>query len=197
MWKLGGKHSSFKMGSGTNFEWQHDATLQGGGVLTLFDDAASPEEEPQSRALKIHLGNHRATLIHAYTHKPPLVANNEGSMQLLPNHNVFVDWGAGNDPRHPNVRFTHFFSEYTPSGRSDLQRRIPTAHRVIPRLPPALDGPPALGAEDRGKENLNAQQVQRVRELERGDPGGWVAGARGTDEDRSIQAAEDRFVVQL
>ena len=28
MWKLGGKHSSFTMRSGTNFEWQHDATLQ-------------------------------------------------------------------------------------------------------------------------------------------------------------------------
>ncbi len=124
-WELGGKHSSFRMGPGTNFEYQHDATLNGSGVLTLFDDAASPQKEPQSRALKIHLGNHHATLLHAYTHKPPLVANNEGSMQLLANHNVLVDWGAGNDPLHPNARFTHFFSEYTPSGRQIFSDGFP------------------------------------------------------------------------
>lgn len=44
-----------------------------------------------------------------------MVANNEGSMQLLPNHNVFVGWGVGN----PIVQRggAHYFSEYTPSGR--------------------------------------------------------------------------------
>jgi hypothetical protein len=114
-WELGGKHSSFRMGRGTRFYWQHDATLYGHGLLTVFDDGASPQKEPQSRALEIRLRNHRATLIHAFTHKPPVVANNEGSMQLLPNHNVFVGWGAGN-PLVPSAG-THYFSEYTPSGR--------------------------------------------------------------------------------
>ncbi|HZO78076.1 MAG TPA: arylsulfotransferase family protein [Solirubrobacteraceae bacterium] len=92
-WELGGKHSSFRMGSGTNFEWQHDASLHGHGLLTLFDDAATPKEEQQSRALEIHLANHQATLIHAYTHNRPVLSTAAGSVQILPNHNVFVDWG--------------------------------------------------------------------------------------------------------
>jgi hypothetical protein len=134
-WELGGKHPSFRMGPGTRFYFQHDATLWGGGLLTVFDDGSSPQKEPQSRALEIHLGNHQATLIHAFTHKPPVVANNEGSMQLLPNHNVFVGWGAGNpsNPRAP----AHYFSEYTPSGRqifSDGFKRPIESYRAY-RLP--------------------------------------------------------------
>jgi hypothetical protein len=105
-WKLGGKHSSFRIGHGAHFEWQHDAQLHSHGLLTVFDDAAWPKKEPQSRALEIHLGNHRATLVHAYTHKPPLLATAAGSVQILPNRNVFVGWG--HEP---------YFSEYTPSGR--------------------------------------------------------------------------------
>jgi hypothetical protein len=106
-WELGGKHSSFAMGSGTRFFWQHDASLYGHGLLTVFDDGAPPQEEPQSRALLIHLGNHQATVVHAYTHKPRVLAGAEGSVQRLANHNLFVGWGT---PRS-------YFSEYTPSGR--------------------------------------------------------------------------------
>jgi hypothetical protein len=104
-WTLGGRHSSFRMGTGTRFFWQHDATLHGGGLLTLFDDGATPKEEPQSRALEIHLGNHQATLVHAYTHNRPVLATAAGSVQILPNRNVFVDWGQA-----------PFFGEYLGSG---------------------------------------------------------------------------------
>jgi hypothetical protein len=108
IWRLGGKHSNFKMAPHTNFEWQHDAILHNNGLLTLFDDAASPKEESESRALKLHLNttNHQVTLVHQYRHSPPTLATSEGSVQLLPDHNVFVGWG--NKPH---------FSEYTPNGR--------------------------------------------------------------------------------
>src|SRR6202035_1409826 len=36
IWTLGGKDSSWRMGSGTNFEWQHDARLHSRGLLTVF-----------------------------------------------------------------------------------------------------------------------------------------------------------------
>jgi hypothetical protein len=107
IWRLGGKHSSFKMGPRTNFEWQHDAVLHDHGLLTLFDDAATPKEESESRALELHINTakHRATLIHAYKHKPSALATAEGSVQLLANRHLFVGWG-----RAP------YFSEYTPIG---------------------------------------------------------------------------------
>ena len=37
-WTLGGKHSSFTLGPGAAFQWQHDVRLQPGGVVTMFDD---------------------------------------------------------------------------------------------------------------------------------------------------------------
>jgi hypothetical protein len=101
-WELGGKHSSFNVGPGAGFRWQHDATLHGHGLLTLFDDGAPP----QSRALELHLGNHQASVVHVYTHKPPLLAVSQGSTQPLRNHDVFVGWGSRS-----------YFSEYAPSGR--------------------------------------------------------------------------------
>jgi hypothetical protein len=109
-WELGGKHSSFHVGPGAGFRWQHHATLHGNGLLTVFDDAAPP----QSRALLIHLGNHQATLVHAYTHAPPLLAVSQGSTQLLPNHDVFVGWGS-----------KPYFSEYAPSGSQIFSASMP------------------------------------------------------------------------
>lgn len=108
LWTLGGKHSSFKMGPGTKFQWQHDATLQDDGLMTLFDDAATPPEARQSRGLELDVrpAMHRVTLIHAYEHVPPTRATAEGSVQLLPDRNVFVGWG-----KRP------YFSEYTPTGK--------------------------------------------------------------------------------
>lgn len=108
IWTLGGKNSSFSMGKGASFEWQHDARLEPNGTLTLFDDGASPKEESQSRALVLRLNTQtmRASLVHAYTHSPTLLADSQGSVQELPNGNVFVGWGAEPD-----------FSEYTASGK--------------------------------------------------------------------------------
>jgi hypothetical protein len=108
IWTLGGKESSFQMGNGTSFEWQHDARLHQDGVLTLFDDAAGPKEENESRGLALNLdfGSMRASLKRAYTHTPPVLASAEGGMQVLPNGSVFVGWGT--EPH---------FSEYTADGR--------------------------------------------------------------------------------
>jgi hypothetical protein len=106
-WELGGKHSSFTIGRGANFEWQHDAQLHSHGLLTVFDNGAgNTQNESQSRALEIALRGHSAKLLHAYTHVPPTLAGAEGSAQLLPSGNVFVGWG-----------FAPSFSEYTSAGR--------------------------------------------------------------------------------
>ena len=107
IWTLGGKDSDFKPGPGARFEWQHDVRMQPDGTLTLFDDADSPKQESQSRAIRLTLNTTTltASLDHAYTHTPPLLAQSQGSYQTLPNGNVFVGWGAEPD-----------FSEYTPGG---------------------------------------------------------------------------------
>lgn len=106
-WELGGKHSSFSIGSGAHFEWQHDARLHGHGLLTVFDNGAGfTRNESQSRALKISLRGRTARLLQAYEHVPPVLSVSQGSVELLPDGNVFVGWGAA-----PT------FSEYTRAGR--------------------------------------------------------------------------------
>jgi hypothetical protein len=108
MWRLGGKQSTFNMGPGTDFAWQHDATLEPGGLVTLFDDGAGfTRVESQSRGLEIHISprTKQATLVDQYLHSPPTLASSQGSVQILPDGNVFVGWGS-----------KPYFSEYTPSG---------------------------------------------------------------------------------
>src|SRR5262249_32995526 len=51
LWRLGGKRSDFKLGPGARFEWQHDVREHDGGLVTVFDNAAAPQEEQESRAL--------------------------------------------------------------------------------------------------------------------------------------------------
>lgn len=97
LWRLGGKRSDFALGRGARFEWQHDVREHAGGVVTVFDNAAAPQEEPQSRALLLRLDTKgkRLSLVHAYTHRPEHVLSHFlGNTQLLANGNVFVGWGG-------------------------------------------------------------------------------------------------------
>jgi hypothetical protein len=94
LWRLGGKLSDFNMGSGSNFAWQHDARCQPDGSLTVFDNGATPAVEKLSRGLILELDEQAmtATLLRQYTH-PQILAGSQGSVQLLPNGNVFIGWG--------------------------------------------------------------------------------------------------------
>jgi hypothetical protein len=107
IWTVGGKYSDFAMGQGTRFEWQHDVRLYG-HTMSVFDDAATPPEESQSSGKLLRLNPSRRTvsLIKRFTHDPPVITPQMGSVQMLPNGNVFVGWGPVPE-----------FSEYTSAGR--------------------------------------------------------------------------------
>jgi hypothetical protein len=94
LWRLGGKSSDFVMGSGTRFAWQHDARRRPDGMLTVFDNGATPAVERRSRGLILALDEQAlsAQLVAQYTHSKVL-AGSQGSFQLLPGGNVFVGWG--------------------------------------------------------------------------------------------------------
>ena len=118
LWRLGGKKSDFAMGKGTSFAWQHDARHHGNGdtFVTLFDNAAAPQVEPQSRgiALALDVKRKRATLVHQYVHRPPMLAHKLGSVQTQRNGNVLVGWGT-----EPN------FTEYAADGTVLLDATLP------------------------------------------------------------------------
>jgi hypothetical protein len=111
LWRLGGKQSSFKMGAGVNFSYQHDArVLSDSSGISLFDDASPPSTETQSSGKVITLDQikMRATLRHQYFHTDALVDTpREGNMQLLPNGGHLVGWGAA-----------PYFSEFRASGNA-------------------------------------------------------------------------------
>jgi hypothetical protein len=97
LWRLGGNHSSFKMGPGTRTAWQHDGRVLPDGQVTFFDDGSNPPEHSQSRGLRIELdaATHEARLAKQFVHPdPPLLAASQGNMQTLANENAVVGYGA-------------------------------------------------------------------------------------------------------
>ena len=115
-WTLGGKRTSFKLGSGVAFAFQHDVRIRAPGVLTMFDDGAGPPYvHSQSRALKLHLNFVRmtASVVSQRGHSPPLLASFEGDDQELPDADEFIGWG-----QQP------FFSQYSPRGNLVFEGRF-------------------------------------------------------------------------
>jgi Arylsulfotransferase (ASST) len=92
VWRLGGKRSDFAIGPGAAFSWQHDARRQADGTISIFDDSADPGT---SRGIFLDLDETamRATLARSYAREPAVLAHSQGSVQVLPNGNVFVGWG--------------------------------------------------------------------------------------------------------
>jgi len=115
-WRLGGKRSSFQMGKGATFWWQHHVRPHGQTTLSIFDDGASPQKEAQSRAILLDLDTttRRATLTRSYTHPAKLLAANQGSVQLLAGNRVLVSWG-----NLPN------FTEFAENGTVLLDGQLP------------------------------------------------------------------------
>jgi len=98
IWRLGGKRSSFRMGPGAQFAFQHDVRVDGrdDGLLTIFDDGAGPPTvHKRSRGLVLKLNTHTrtATVAREFTHSPDLLANFEGNFQSLPDGDIFLGWG--------------------------------------------------------------------------------------------------------
>ncbi len=151
-WRLGGDHSSFEMGPGTETAWQHDGRILPDGEVTVFDDGSNPPIHSQSRAVRIALDfkTHRARLTADYTHPdPPLLAASQGNMQTLPDGDAVVGYGGA-----PAI------SEYAPDGALLLDAHLPydmTFYRAF-RFPwngrPA--SPPAVLADlnDTGEETI-------------------------------------------
>lgn len=134
LWRLGGRRSSFQMGPGTRFWFQHQALPQGANTVSLFDDGAAPAKEPQSRGLLINLNTStmRATLKRSYVHPGTrLLALFEGSMQVLPGGRVLIGWG--NLPH---------FSEFSATGALLLDGQYPAGTHTYRILSGAWTGQP-------------------------------------------------------
>lgn len=116
LWRIGGKHPTFKMDGGTGMAYQHDARWQPDHTITLFDDGAVPKKHSQSRAirLKIDWAHLTAHLVGRDVRTPPLLTGSQGNDQALPNGDSFVGWGE-----------VPYFTEFSPSGQVVFEGSMP------------------------------------------------------------------------
>jgi EmrB/QacA subfamily drug resistance transporter len=127
-WTLGGRHSTFKLGPGASFQWQHDVKVGAGGhtglTVTMFDDHCcqltgggtyvEPTASSRAIVLRLNSDDDTATLVAQYGQHEGISADYMGDAQPLPGGDMFVGWGA--EP---------YISEFSPSGNLLFEGEFP------------------------------------------------------------------------
>ena len=140
LWRLGGKQTSFKLGAGAQFAFQHDVRRHADGTYTLFDnEGGPPAEAAQSRGVVLSVDEKslRANLLRQYLHSPPVLSEALGSVQDMYGENRFIGWGESS-----------YITEYGPSGQpifdarlaagTESYRAFKQAWTGIPSEPPSI-----------------------------------------------------------
>ena len=115
LWRLGGKHSSFKMGPGTGTAYQHDVRWQPDRTLTIFDNGAVPKVHSQSRILReqIDWAHRSVSLVGRLI--GGISSGSQGNAEVMANGSTFVGWGE--EP---------FMTEFGPSGQVLFSASFPS-----------------------------------------------------------------------
>jgi len=149
-WRLGGSHSSFRLGPGTRFYWQHDAEFQPGGLISVFDNGSDPPKEKQSRGLllKPDLATHTVTLVKQFVNPTKtLLASSQGNTLSLPGGNWLLGYGG-----LPN------FTEFDASGHvlldGTLGRNVEDFRTYLSPWSGQPTGSPAVAANAAGAGTL-------------------------------------------
>jgi len=113
IWQMGGDNSSFTMGNGTEYSWQHHARWvtknDTYATMTLFDNAGmfGVSDEPVSRGvyLGVNFTNMTVELIQDFPSVNDTISQSQGSVQLQPNGDILTGWG-----------FMPWYGEFTSAG---------------------------------------------------------------------------------
>ncbi len=145
-WQLGGPHSTFKLGPGARTWFQHDAEWQSGGLISAFDNGATPVKEKQSRGvlLKPDYARKTVSLVQAFTNPHAVLsAAAQGNTQTLPGGDWLV--GYGNLPN---------FTEYSATGAvlldGQLGRGVQSFRAYLGPWTGHPSEPPAVAATQSG-----------------------------------------------
>ncbi|RFU28174.1 hypothetical protein B7463_g8160, partial [Scytalidium lignicola] len=139
IWRLGGKYSNFTLESGVEFSLQHHARYISKSVdgqteiISLFDNSGAqlPDKPGQyinkssGKLLLLNTETWIATLLRLFPAPGDIFAFSQGSTQILPNGNAFVNWGSGGAVTEFSPKGTVLFHAYLESGElwenSDVQ----------------------------------------------------------------------------
>ncbi|KAL7622435.1 hypothetical protein AAE478_007940 [Parahypoxylon ruwenzoriense] len=131
IWKLHGKHSSFKVPKDAEFCFQHDARFLSQHddieIISLYDNSAHGTEHgggsevhtaPTSsgKIIKVNTTSWEAELVQAFFPPDDLLSKSQGSTRVLPNGNVIVNWGSSGAVTEYLFNGTPIFHAYMDSG---------------------------------------------------------------------------------
>jgi hypothetical protein len=106
-WRIGGRRSSFRLGAGVAFHYQHDAAWQPGGEVSVFDNGGAEEKQSRGLVLDPHPASHTVTLVKQFTNpEATLLTDSQGDLLSLPGGNWLMGYGG-----LPN------FTEFNGAGR--------------------------------------------------------------------------------
>lgn len=150
-WRLGRQRSSFRLGPGVRFYWQHDAEWQPGGLISLFDNGSDPPKERQTRGLLLRPdpATRTVSLVKALTNPyRTLLAESQGNLQSLSSAGETAgNWLMGYG-RLPS------FTEYDASGHvlldGTLGREVQSFKSFLEPWSGHPASPPALAVQARG-----------------------------------------------
>jgi hypothetical protein len=96
VWTLGGKKSTFALGPGVAFAFQHNALWLPNSEVSLYDDEGAPPVKPPSRGevIRLDTAHKTATLAAQFARTPGLLTLCCGNAQPLPGGNWMVGWGG-------------------------------------------------------------------------------------------------------
>jgi hypothetical protein len=140
VWRLGGKRSTFTLGAGVPFAYQHDAEWLGGGEVTLFDDEGAPAVKPPSRGEVVRLDSRTrtATLVHQLVRTSgPLSTTGQGDLQTLRDGGSMVGWGGLPNFTEFNAQGQEIYDAQLPAGESSY-RVYREAWSAQPTEPPTI-----------------------------------------------------------
>jgi len=146
-WRMGGKRSTFKLGAGTRFYWQHDAKWQPGGLISVFDNGSNPPKEKQSRGLLLapDLATRTVTLVKQFVNPTKtLLASSQGNTLNLSLGSTSGNWlmGYGGLPN---------FTEYGASGEvlfdATLGKNVQSFRTYLSPWSGAPTSPPSIAAQ--------------------------------------------------
>jgi hypothetical protein len=120
MWSLGGKDSSFKLGAGVRFAWQHAPVALASDTLRIFDNESNGTPVlPYSRVITVRLDykTMSASLLNWFVEPGGLSTGSQGDAETLPDGDIFVGWGAPGR-----------FSEFTADGQQLFDAQLPQGY---------------------------------------------------------------------
>jgi Arylsulfotransferase (ASST) len=152
LWRLGGKHSDFRIGPGAAFAFQHHARGHADGRISIFDNASYSEAsatEPVSRAILLQLDStaRTATLVREDRSPHGALSVAMGDAQVLADGGMFVGWGTA-----------PYFSEFSAAGELRFDAKLVglgTSYRTFRHPWDARPSTrPAIAAVNNGDETL-------------------------------------------